>query len=374
MSLLCLLLAGCGGGKKQATVDLNAYLTISANGYSGIGEAVWSFDTQAALLDTPEAFGLSDTTAVGDVAWTRAENALNARIGGELDKSDGLKNGDAVTFRWADSVAGLNEDFEAKFTYSDLTLTVEDLTEVETFDAFENLVVTFTGVDPNGYAKLDDSGCKDLNLSYSLDKEKNLTNGDVVTVSVLNDMTQYAVMYNKLPEATTKEYTVEGLPSYMTSLDELTEETAAAYREAAEQLIGWNIDAATGNTGRVDTLKHVGYYLLTEKEVLPDGWQHSQRQNFFVSVYEIGLHFEDRDGAIDVTYYAPVEHPNMLINTDISDTFSGMTMGVRGGTVRFDNRLEVTGYQTLDDLYQYLITPDLERYDIKTNIDGLLPD
>ena len=101
----------------------------------------------------------------------------------KLDRSDRLSNGDEIAYVW-----DVDEDFskyiKCKIKYTDGSYGVSGLAEVETFDAFADLEVTFSGVGPDGKAELEYKGKELDSFDFGCDKEDGLSNGDTVTVSI----------------------------------------------------------------------------------------------------------------------------------------------------------------------------------------------
>ena len=93
---------GCG----TRTVDLNDYVTITAEGYNTRGTAYYEFDTDAFVEDYGDKIKIN-TKGNGDSAgmglWadsTAAEMMLDYCVGNSFDQRSGLSNGDVVTLQW----------------------------------------------------------------------------------------------------------------------------------------------------------------------------------------------------------------------------------------------------------------------------------
>lgn len=61
---------------------------------------------------------------------------------------------------------------------------------------------------------------------YEADKSTGLSNGDKITVTASSkyNMNQYAQLFGKVFSSAEKEFTVEGLASYASSIDEIPED------------------------------------------------------------------------------------------------------------------------------------------------------
>ena len=214
-TLVCLLivvmalaaLTGCGG-KKQ--IDLRDYVEVEITKANGYGLADYEIDDASleALVLTGGAEKKSDLEIL-------AMLELLAKIDYTLDKTDHLSNGDiiTVTVTYPDA---LEEALNAKITPESgdsWTVEVKDLPELYTFDLFGNIEVSFFGFD--GYGQCDVQVNGGDNVGYVLSKEENLSNGDVVTITLTgpngSDLIDYCINQEFLPEVESKEFTVSGL-------------------------------------------------------------------------------------------------------------------------------------------------------------------
>lgn len=110
---LALALAGCAA--KPGTVDPAPFLTVEFTGMSGEGTAEWNFDS--------EGFAAACGEGVKDAA------GLAACVDGSLDKTEGLSNGDTVTFQWNCDAETAQQEHNAVLAPEDAVFTVEGLDE-----------------------------------------------------------------------------------------------------------------------------------------------------------------------------------------------------------------------------------------------------
>lgn len=110
---LPLVLTGCGA--KPVEVDPTSYLTVEFAGMSGEGTASWKFD------------GDGFATACDD--GVKDAMGLVACVDGSLDTTEGLSNGDTVTFYWNCDADTAEKDHNAILTPTDATFKVEGLDE-----------------------------------------------------------------------------------------------------------------------------------------------------------------------------------------------------------------------------------------------------
>lgn len=226
--------AGCGKTK----VDLNDYLSISVAGTDTVGTASYSFDSNGLFMKLAETIGVKDEDAAdpyyllnsltsGSKKWKKLSDLysmMNSTFQGSLDKTTDLSNGDEIVFEWNNNknqMEQIEKDFKVSFSCKEMKKDVEGLAEIEEFDPFEDVEVKFSGYAPNGTAEIQNNSEYDYEtpyLDFELDKRDGLSNGDKVTVSVVNAVGDEDTFrencirdWGVAPSAVTKEYTVEGL-------------------------------------------------------------------------------------------------------------------------------------------------------------------
>ena len=73
---------------------------------------------------------------------------------------------------------------------------------------------------------------------FSCDKYTELKNGDKITISISKEnIENYAEELGKIPSPSSKEYTVEGLGSYIISSENLNDENLAPIKEDAKEIL-----------------------------------------------------------------------------------------------------------------------------------------
>ena len=204
------VLTGCGGKNK---IDLRdeKYVSVNISGPSGYGEA--SVDTDD---DALAAMILSDdVTEENLTAYLLKVDALS-RITYTLDQTEKLSNGDTVTVT-VTYPEELEEVLDAKITPKSgdsWTVEVTGLEELYTFDLFLNIDVTFTGFNGYGEPTVQVNGGNNVGCIFS--QKENLSNGDVVTVTLTGpkgrDLIDYCISEGFVPEVESKEFIVSGLP------------------------------------------------------------------------------------------------------------------------------------------------------------------
>lgn len=195
---------------SKPTIDLDDYLTIEFSGYDGFGTATVVIDWDDLEYDYEDKLSLTSQAKKEDDDRDPID-ILRESISVSLNKETGLSNGDTVKYTW-----NVDEDLttyvKCKVKYEDDSYSVKKLTEIDTFDAFADLDVSFSGVSTYGTVNYYYSGYPLSRYDFSCDKTTELSNGDTVTISLVNtDIEYYADYYGMIPVSLEKEYVVSDL-------------------------------------------------------------------------------------------------------------------------------------------------------------------
>lgn len=387
----------------KPTVNLNKYITLSAEGYNSIGTLDVEFDTDKLEKDYGKKIAKNfqkamknheeDTYGLSNLAgslYEGGETSLFVTYCADVsaDKTRNLSNGDVVTYTWD----GVNEQtkkeaeelFGVKIKCSDVTYKVSGLTAVNTFDAFDGVEVEFDGISPDGSATVNTLPTAEAakSLYYTLDEQYNLANGDTVTVTVhsnRDDFSDCIEKYGAIPAATEKTYTVEGLKEYITSTDGLTDSVLVSLQNQAEDVLNayiaksWDSECVT-----LKGMSYLGYYILTPKN--KDNY--GVYQDVIILPYQVTSHnhFEDDKGQVydaDVSYYWYIAFRN--VSKDADGNIAGGLDDYYTANASFDVKTGLDdgwwekywsydGYQTLDELYSNAVTRNVEDYNHQDNV------
>ena len=387
----------------KPTVNLNKYITLSAEGYNSIGTLDVEFDTDKLEKDYGKKIAKNfqkamknheeDTYGLSNLAGSLYEGGETSLFvtycaDGSADKTRNLSNGDVVTYTWD----GVNEQtkkeaeelFGVKIKCSDVTYKVSGLTAVNTFDAFDGVEVEFNGISPDGSATVNTLPTAEAAkcLYYTLDEQYNLANGDTVTVTVhsnRDDFSDCIEKYGAIPAATEKTYTVEGLNEYVTDSDGLTDSVLVSLQNQAEDVLNayiaktWDSECVT-----LKGMSYLGYYILTPKN--KDNYGVSQ--DVIILPYQVTSHnhFEDDKGQVydaDVSYYWYIAFRN--VSKDADGNIAGGLDDYYTANASFDVKTGLDdgwwekywsydGYQTLDELYSNAVTRNVEDYNHQDNV------
>lgn len=319
-----LAVVGVGLANRMPSIDLQRYVTITAQGYDTLGKLDVSFDTdkleadygkriadsfKKAMNDHKEStYGLS-SLAADLYSGSETELFVDYCATGSADKTSGLRNGDVITYSWNESEDEAETLFGVKVKYSDITYTVSGLEKVNTFDAFDGVTVEFNGTAPQGTATVNSLPTAEAggSLHYTLDTTDGLRNGDTVTLTASSnreDFSDCIEKYGAIPAETEKTFTVSGLNEYVTTPALLTDTVLDSLKAQAEDTFKayaanhWDTDSES-----LIGMDYVGDYILTPKE--DSFWVDN---DIVTLVYKINVHnryqnFNDEVYEGDNSYY-----------------------------------------------------------------------
>lgn len=380
--LLLVLAMGYAFFPRRTKINLDKYISLSFSGYDGYGEAKINFDEEHFLKDfkkkvklkkkrdafsnalfseySPEAF-LYDFYISGN--WT---------VDGENGK---YKNGDKVHLTWSVDKDKIEEDFKVKIKDAGQEYTVKDLEKVETFDAFEDFKIEFSGSAPDGTAQWNGSDIMDgsKGLYFTVDPQYGLSNGDKVTVKIdpKENLNSFVQKTGKAPQEMEKVFTVEGLPAYIDSASKLDDATLTSMKGEVEDQIKSNI-AREDDAVQLLSAEYQGYYFLNAKN------KSAYIKNIFYPVYKVTVRvtlaeqnfvkdysfytsaafrniMEDKDGKVnvDLNEMSTLFH-NYVIDTGVGDWF----------TVKY----YLDGFETLDSLKNECVTKNLADFKVEEKL------
>ncbi len=360
-ALVVVIAAICVYVKVSSTINLNKYVTVEFEGYDGYGTAYISIDWEAIEDKYGDKVKLTSKAKKELKSWGMsaddypAVEALNDSISVYLDKTTGLSNGDKVKYKWSIDDE-LFDYVKCDIKYSNESVTVEDLDEIGTFDAFANLEVTYTGTAPNGSISMSYTGDEMSSYDFVADKTSELNNGDEVTISISDDVAEYlASSIGKVPAESEKTYTVEGLPEYITTVDDLTDAYLDTLKSQSEDVINANFADGYDDLS-VSDLEYVGAITLDRKDQSGYYWGYS---NYLWIVYKGVVSSDDVD-AVEV--YFPVRFTTVMgdgtdVTYDSSQSIDGYNKISDANWGTYSN-----GYVDSADMYSELITANIDDY------------
>lgn len=363
----------------EDSIDMNQYLTIEAEGYDGYGKLHAAINWDAVEEKYGEKLSFTEEagkTFGGLISLMSPMDVLQDCVRVELETYSGLSNGDTVAYTWK-----VDEDLanmlKCKIKCKDGSFSVSDLQQAETFDLFSQLEVEFTGTAPEGRASLTYTGTELRSDAFRCDKSRDLSNGDTITVSISDSNVELlAEQLGKVPESLEKQYTVQGLNSYVRKASEI-DETALAemQKQASDEYIShaaqWKEDK------KLENLSYLGNYLLTSK----DG-----AGNYLYLVYKASIrnYYADSQQTYDqvneVYWYTRFE--NLMVNgdgktevdvRDYSTPYDSVYFDTSGNDSYGAKRWSYYGYKTLEELYKDVAASKLDDYTCEDSINEAAP-
>ena len=357
----------------KPTVNLNDYLKVTYGGYDGGGVAYTEIDWNSMKEDFENKIsykrGMAQTGGMTPIDIIM--EYTNANIEGKNEK---LSNGDKVSYTWKvdkDAIAKLSK---CKIKYSDGSKKVSGLKEMELFDPFKNLKVTFSGVEPNGEADIEYNGDMLSEYDFTCDKTSGLKNGDKIKISLTEDAGYYVDQYNKAPSVLEKEYKVKNLGKYLSKIKEVDTDGMNSARAKAQKSISDMVDYWSEDV-TLDKVSYAGDYLQVAKD------SDDYTKNYYGVIYQINAHIQPDGGQRkDVVSYYSMKFENVIVGGDGKceidldeydvpyDDFSvEVTSGdLSSGSYSFD------GYQTLEELKKNYVDEVADEFDCEWDVSGKL--
>jgi hypothetical protein len=368
----------CVAANLGKEINLNKYITVTTDGYDGYGTAKVSVDWDAIekKYGSELSYGSKAKSEYGGfLSLTTPVGVLEDCVSVELDNTSKLSNGDVINYTWTVK-DNLSDYVKCKVKYKDDSYTVSNLTKVDKFDAFANVDVTFSGTSPAGKATLKYNGSDFNSYDFSISKSSGLSNGDKITVSLSDSTIQtYVKKKGRMPEVSEKEYTVDGLESYLTKNSEINAASLATLQNQATDVYNAYVASTFGSSESLESFTYLGDYLLTAKS------SSSYNQNCLYLVYKAAIHetFSNSSSTYDETnnIYWYIAFTDVKVkgdgNLDVdvtkySTTYNSVTIdsGVKSG---WSNKTwYYKGYESLGDLYKATVTKNIDNYNHEDNV------
>jgi len=224
---------------SRRTINLNKYLTIEASGYDGYGKVTarinWSEINDK--YGSKVKFTSRAKKEVGDfLDMVTPMDIIQESVHVVVKNDEDISNGDVITYTWSVD-SNLSQYVKCKLKYKEDTYEVSGLEEIEEFDPFEDLEVTFSGMAPNGSVNLNYVGDELSAYDFHSDSVNGLSNGDTITVSIEDGRAEYCIKeYGKMPEKMEAKYEVQGLDSYVMSFSEIDGATLEEMQKQASDV------------------------------------------------------------------------------------------------------------------------------------------
>ncbi len=341
------------------TVNLNDYVTVSFDGYNSRGTAKVDFDKDSFEKKYGDKIKVKNTGDFWSSLFSPSDLFLSL-LSYDLDKSKDLSNGDVVTLTWNVDSEEYKKTFGLKVKSEDMTFMVANLEEIGTFDPFEGIEVSFSGIGPNGNAKLTDYP-SDNGLHYEIKNAYNLSNGDTVTVQVSYGWISedsYIEKYGKIPSSMTKDFVVEGLDEYISSYTDIDAILIDDMRTQAQDVICSYVAKTYNGGSKMTGLQYAGY-VFCGTEVDKNYWS---THNMLYLIYKGEVSNENGDFVTAEVYY-PVRFDNFLKNAE--GIYASSCAGIRGSSSFSNSRYTTLGYINPFQAYLELGVGNQDNYIIE---------
>lgn len=364
------------------TAYLNDYLTISFEGYDTRGTAIVSFDLEAFQSDYENKIQYKHSSPMME-GGSYCYYLYNSCIQGTVEPSDMLSEGDVVTYTWECDDDRAAAEFGIRLAYKDLSVKVTGLEPKPTVevDPFENIEIQYAGIAPYGYIHkiINHSSSPYLqDVRYVCDTQTELENGDIVTIQAIfpEDTLEYLHQQGVGYTRTENTYQVEGFVTYLSSLEELTQDNIATMQKQAEDAMHAYVDSKWSKEEVLEDMEYLGCYLLIAKEFVA-----SLDENQLILVYkvtasdrleeyEIHDQFEYYYAVVfrDLIKYADGTVSYLLMDKyeDVSDEFSRK---VFYGEHSYDYKtFYYKGYETFDSMVSKIVTSKKDQYEYESDL------
>lgn len=188
--------------KQKKVINLNEFYTLTLSGYEGNGSAELTFDSEKFKKEYGDKLKLDESMI------DALENDFYT-----ISPSEKLKNGETITFKCSSQEQ--KDTLEASFGYKFEDLKdykIEGLKEVTEYDPFKNITVIFKGTDGQGTVEIINPGDEvGKNLTYEVDNNGSLSNGDAAEVYITSDQNEIMEKYDAVLTESSKSFEVKGL-------------------------------------------------------------------------------------------------------------------------------------------------------------------
>ena len=365
-----ILIIGIFSTLRTASINVEKYVSVEFSGLNTCGNANAQIDIDQLQFDIYKKLGGKAKSpsemltllfsSNGDKEMQRMDTvyALTKNLHVEISPNENLSNGDKIVAR---VIVNEDKNLKVKLVGTEKKATVEGLSDAKIITADElfdpaNLDIEFVGISPNATVELRNTSRDPFlsTISYTADKMDGLQIGDKINVSASVDEYSAGEQGYIVDDNLRKEFTVDEIDRYITSIDEIDDDTMIKIETQASDMIkGWMAENTysyeySGNSYTNETEK--AKLFRTLKAGAGEGFSlWGNTQNVFYIAYHV-LHTERNYSKTDETtkdLYLFVEFNDLIKRKD-------------GGTdvVITDAKISMFYY----DLYEYLYRDNMIAY------------
>lgn len=311
---LIAVLSGCNNEDDKKIIDLNDYLECGVSGYEGKGGFDWEFNIDEAYQDIIQ--GMTFNSGRDEELFYED---VDDAIFGRPNKGAGLSNGNTIIFEWRvdkELIKEIEERSNCKIVYENKEIKVEGLKAMVDYNPFDDIKVSFEGINGEGEIDVDISENIPVQFWFSIDKGEGLSNGDKVTVKITRkyengSIKDYCEEQGIKILQTEQEYVVEGLYDYVTKIDQVTEETKEQLDAQAKQLIKEYVASSWDNP---ETFK--------EATLAGEAFVHYETWTVDTDAYVLIHKIDVNNGGDEFSYYYHTFFNNILVAPDGTNEFN----------------------------------------------------
>ena len=376
------------------TIDLNKYVYVEFDGYDTVGTAQVVFDEEKFWLD------YGDKIEFNHSAAARQFNNLYAALGNQpiegflscihvnVSKTEGLSNDDIIYLEWNCNDLQIENYFNYRIEYTEVEYIVDGLKEVHTFNPFENISISFSGISSNGQVLISNNSSDDIysNLAFSVDKTSGLSNGDEIIISLetrdgRDVITYCAEEYGLVPDELIKIYTVQELGHYVTQLNEIPEEILDAMNQQSQDAITSYVVNNWESCNTLNSVTYLGSHFLAPKNGIT-----VETQNIVYMVYVCQCTVTASNslygtGSEDYNFYFVVRYDNVVIEADgscyvdifnyiIPDNRVKMSVNYQGSS---RGRTYTTyGFVNVDSVFKECVESKISEYTYESTVEDIV--
>lgn len=266
------------------------------------------------------------------------------------------------------------EYFNVKLDYSDITYAVNGLEEVDSFNPFDYVEVSFSGISPNGAVTITPNYEQPeiQYVSFSADKNSGLKVGDTITVtaSISGTVDSFVEKFGVVLGKTEETYTIDNLACYISDIEDIPEDMYNKMDKQLKDTFNAHVASSWDNKDAVKEFEQIGNYLLT----LKDGMSGTPN-NYLYFVYRLKITVEDGS---DFVYYWYGYYTDIMLladgtcSVDLSGYIvseSSSSWGYNSGDyLPCDANHYVAGFADLDSFFNQHIVSKIEKYEYTQTI------
>lgn len=337
--------------QRKLTIDLNEFVTVEAQGYSKLADAVVTIDEER----FHEVYGEKIKKHTDMEAYQVIGSCEFFKY--ELSKEHSISNGDVITLTWKNDAERALKDYKIRLKNENIEIEVAGLEESNEVNVFDYIDLVATGVNGAGTASLsfkENAPSFIKEFYYYIEQEYELSNGDEVLVQI--DVVPGS--FTDLPEgvilATLEHtYVVSGLGEYVNNIEQISDEIIYVAMDDAQSSFvedikngkfGWNDEVA------IKGMNCVGHFLTTS--VVEFG----TIENCLGLIYEVDVRLMQDGQKEDFTYYYPVFYKNLTVDENGNNSIEFTTRSMMDHSfkrgISGKNQWIFSGYESLDQLLE----------------------